>query len=173
MLEFTLRAVWKAMNNAYHATIGTETLGLMTILVFLHIILAAATLGLGDRTICDIFRPLRKIFRPDAESIIDGALEVTVAIPRAIFYYVSLYFRSYILALRVLLLLWLSLIPALLTPILLSIVTGIAYGFSSPIEQNSSVAQLVILSFYPSLAYWYWRIDGQRLFVNIRNACNC
>jgi hypothetical protein len=173
MLEYTLRSIWKAANNVYRFTLGAESIGLLTIVVLLHIVLAIATLGLGDRTVCDLLRPLRSIFRPDTNSILDGVLEVTVAIPRAIVYYVSLYFRSYILAIRVLLLLWLSGILAMLSPLVLALVMGIVFGFSSNVDQHNELGKLVVLSFYPSLAYWYWRIDGRRLAHNVRNAWNC
>jgi hypothetical protein len=173
MIEFTLRQLWSAANNAYKVTIGAESIGFMTMVVGVHIILAVATLGLGDRTVCDILKPLRKIFKPDVESLLEGTLEVAIAIPRAIVYYVSLYLRSYVLAVRVILWMWLSAVLAMLTPLVLAIAMGIVHGFSTPLQQIGLAEQIVPLSFFPSLAYWYWRFDGRRLLINLRDAWNC
>lgn len=173
MLDFTIRQVWSAINNAYRVTIGSESLGFVKIVVALHVLLAAATLGLGDRTICDILRPIRNIFKPDAESVIDGAVEVVVAVPRAIIYYGTLYVRSYILALRVLLWLWAACIVAMAVPLVLAIAMSVIYGFNTPLAQVGPVAQVVPLSFVPALAYFYWRFDGKRLVTNFRNSWNC
>lgn len=173
MLEFTLRQIWNAINNAYKATLGSESLGILTLVVGVHLLLAVATLGLGDRTVCDVLRPLRKIFKPDAESVIDGAFEVVVAVPRAIVYYAALYVRSYFLALRILFWLWAAVIVALAVPLVLAIGMGFVYGFNTPQSQVGDVSQLVPLSFAPALAYFYWRFDGKRLATNFRNAWHC
>ena len=173
MIEITIRQIWGAVNNAYRASIGTESIGLLTILVLLHFFLAIATLGLGDRTVCDILRPLRKIFRPDTESALEGIFEIIVAIPRALIYYAGLYVRSYFLAIRVLLWLWAAAIVALLVPLAASVAAGIIYGFNTPISQLGQAPQLIILSFWPALAFFYWRFDGRRVIVNIKAAFQC
>lgn len=173
MFEYTIKTLWGSINNIYKMTIGEESLGLMTLIVLLHIFLALATLSLGDRTVCDIFRPLRKIFKPDTDAILDGILEVAIAIPRAIIYYGSLYFRSYILAFRITFLLLVSAIPAMMTPLMLLIIQGLIFGFSTPVEQHMELTVLIIWSVYPSFAYWYWRIDGRRLYTNFRNSWQC
>jgi hypothetical protein len=172
-MEFTLRAIWEALNSVNSFVIYGAQLNFWFWLVALHFVLALATLGIGDRTICDIARPLKKIFEPDAESILDGALEVTIAVPRAIVYYVSLYIRSYFLALRVLILAYVSVIPALLTPIVILIISILLFGDTKVTPQNEIYFQLAILSVVPSWVYWYWRIDGKRLFSNFRRAFQC
>lgn len=173
MIEFTIRQIWDAVNNAYKTSVGTESLGLLTIIVALHLLLAVATLSLGGRTVCEMARPLRKIFKPDAQSVIEGSFEVFVAVPRAAIYYSGLYLRSYILALRILLWLWAATIVALFVPLAVSIVIVIIYGPSTPINDIGGVAYLVPLSFWPALAYFYWRFDGRRLAENFRAAWRC
>lgn len=173
MLDFTLRQIWSTLNNAHKIIIGSESIGLVTIIVLLHLLLALATLGLGDRTVCDIARPLRKIFKPDTDSLVDGVVEVTIAVPRAVVYYSVLYVRSYFLALRVLLWLWAAAITALLVPLFFSVAMGLIYGFRTPLSQIGQAALLVPLSFWPALAYFYWRFDGKRVTKNFIAAWQC
>ena len=172
-MELTLRAIWAALNSVNSFIIHGAQLNFWFWLVAIHFVLALATLGIGDRTICDIARPLKKIFKPDVESILDGAIEVTMAVPRAIVYYVWLYIRSYFLALRVLVLAYVSVIPALLTPLAILLVGVVFFGGAKETKQNEIYFQLVILSVVPSWAYWYWKIDGKRLFSNFRRSFNC
>jgi hypothetical protein len=172
-MEVTFRAIWNAFNSAHAFVVHGAQLNFWFWLVAIHFVLAVATLGLGDRTICDIARPLRKIFKPDAESLIDGAVEVVVAVPRAVIYYLSLYFRSYLLAVRVVLMACISIIPALLTPLILSLSSLLLFGNAQRTSDNDIFFQIVILSVVPSWAYWYWRIDAKRLFRNFQRAFQC
>jgi|JI8StandDraft_1071087.scaffolds.fasta_scaffold26843_2 hypothetical protein len=173
MLEFTIRQIWSVFNNAHKVIIGSDSIGIAALVVAIHLLLAVATLGLGDRTVCDIARPLRKIFKPDTDSLMDGIFEVTVAVPRAIVYYAALYIRSYVLALRVLLWLWAAAIAALFVPLAASIAMSLIYGFSTPLSQLGQVALLVPLSFWPALVYFYWRLDGKRVAKNFQAAWQC
>ncbi len=172
-MEFVLRAVWEAFNSAHKYVLHGAALNLWFWFVCLHFLLAIATLGLGDRTVCDIARPLRKIFNPDAESLIEGVLEVAVALPRAVVYYGGLYLRSYILAVRVLLLAYVCVIPALLTPLALALASLLIFGNVQVTPANEHFFELIMFSTVPSWAYWYWRLDAKRLVSNFRRAFQC
>jgi hypothetical protein len=172
-MEITLRAIWNAFNSAHSFVVHGVQLNFWFWLVAFHFVLAIATLGLGDRTICDIARPLRKIFKPDVESVLDGVLEVVVAVPRAFLYYVSLYIRSYILTLRVFFLAYISIVPALLTPIVLSLVGLLLFGNVQVTPENEIYFRIGALSVVPSWAYWYWRIDAKRLITNLWRSFKC
>ena len=172
-MDLAIRAVWDALNSIYKVSFGGGSLSFVAIFVLLHIALAIGTLGLGDQTICDVLRPLTRIFKLGTDSLVDGALEVTVAIPKAVAYYVVLYLRSYMLVLRLLFAAWISVIPALLSPLVLFVGLGFFYGFNTKAEDHPAVFQLAILSVYPSWTYWYWRVDGRRIFDNIRRALRC
>lgn len=70
MIELTIRQIWSAVNHEYKTSVGTKSLGLLTIIVALQLLLVVATLSLGGRTVCDMARPLRKIFKPDLYSFL-------------------------------------------------------------------------------------------------------
>lgn len=163
----TLQALWNALNEVHVFVVRGGQLGFWFWLVALHIGLGVATLAWGDRTIGDMLRPLRKIFSPDTEALLDGLIEVTVAIPRAVAYYLGLYFRAYLLLFRLLMGMWLALIPALVTLIALRLVSLLFFGDASTGGQSDV---LMMTAVGCAWAFWYWRFDGRRLANNIRKA---
>lgn len=172
-MEMLVRTIWKALNSIFQSSSSGAELNLLLIFVLLHILLAIATLGLGGKTVCEILRPLKRIFKPGLPSLQEGVAEVTMAIPEALLYYLSLYVRAYLLLLRLLIFIYLAIIPALLAPLGFAILLGVLYGFDANLNEHPILYSLVVLSIYPSWAYWYWRIDGRRIFVNFRAAWRC
>jgi hypothetical protein len=162
----TFQALWNALNEVHVFVVRGGQLDFWFWLVALHIGLSIATLALGDRTVGDMMRPLRKIFSPDTDALIDGVVEVTVAIPIAVLYYCGLYVRAYLLLFRLLVGMWLALIPALVTLIALLLVLLIFFGNESSVGQSEVLMVSVIGGAW---AYWYWRFDGRRLAQNMRN----
>lgn len=163
----TLQALWNALNELHVFVVRGGQLGFWFWLVLLHVGLGLATLAWGDRTVGDMMRPLRKIFSPDTDALLEGMVEVAVAIPRAVAYYGGLYVRAYLLLFRLLMGMWLALIPALLTLIVLLVVLLIFAGDQSSIGQSEALMVSVIGGAW---AYWYWRFDGRRLAENVRRA---
>lgn len=169
MIYGFLHQIWAELNSIYGATIGSQSLGVFALLVALHIVLAIATLGMGNRTVCDILRPLRSIFALGAESMAGGVVEITVAVPRAVVYCFGLYFRAYFLAARLLLWLWVAAIAALLAPLVLTIGLLLVHGVHAP----EFDAEWVVLSFWPAHAFFYWHFDGRRMANNLYRAWHC
>lgn len=160
----TFQALWNALNEIHVFVVQGGQLGFWFWLVALHIGLGVATLALGDRSIGDMLRPLRKIFSPDKDALLDGAIEVAVAIPRAVVYYLGLYLRSYVLLCRVVMGMCIALIPALFTLLALLIVSLVVFGNNSSIGQSD---ELILTVVGCAWAYWYWQLDGRQLAQNI------
>lgn len=171
-MKSSFNFLWEVLNNSYGVVIGAESLSLLTILVICHIFLAIITLCLGDRTICDILRPLRKIFQPDAESLCDGVIGFFVAIPNAICYYVKLYIKVWVLALRISFVMLLAMLASVFFLMLLLIIFNLVLG-EEAVMQSSALAQFTLYFHYICTAYCFWRIDGRQLATNFRNAWRC
>lgn len=169
-MELTLRAIWNAFNSVHSFVIHGAQLNFWFWLVALHAALALATLALGDKTVGDMLKPLRRIYSPDKEALLDGALDVVVAIPRAVLYYLALYVRAYFLLLRLAVFMYLAFIPALLTTMVLLIVGRLVFGGGSFTPESAAFNNAAMASIYISWAYWYWRLDGRRLADNVQRA---
>ena len=102
-MEMLVRTIWKSLNSVFQGSSSGAELNFLLVFILLHILLAIATLGLGGKTVCEILRPLKRIFKPELPSLQEGIAEVTMAIPEALMYYLSLYVRAYLLLLRLLL----------------------------------------------------------------------
>lgn len=168
-----LRNLWDVFNTAHQWVVGGTAVSFMAGLVLLHILLGIATLGLGDRTVCELLRPIRRIFKPEVASIAEGTLDVAIALPRAMLYYGGLYLRAYLLALRICFLLLVALVPALLVTLGLMFVAGAVVGFATPMDRYPGLSDLIYLSTLAGWGYFYWRIDGRRLVYNIRRSFGC
>lgn len=172
-MDRVFQVLWGMLNDAFVFTFTGPSIQPLLWFGILHVILAMATLGHGDRTLCDILKPILRIFNPDKEALLSGSIEVVVGIPRAIVYYGSLYIRAYLLAIRVLLFAWIAAILGLLAPLVSSIFLGLIYGFGSKAADHDASYQLAILTFYPASCYCYWRLDGRRLLANFKRAIQC
>ncbi len=171
-MKSSINFIWEAVNNSYSVVLGAESLNMVTILVVLHIFLAILTLCLGNQTVCDIFRPLRKIFQPDAESLLEGVGEIVVAVPNAIIYYGKLYISAYILALRVAIVVFLSLLGGAVVLLVVLAILSATMG-EEYLNQPSDFAEWLYYAHYFVVAYCFWCIDGKRLAHNFINAWRC
>ena len=83
-MEMLVRTIWKSLNSVFQGSSSGAELNFLLVFILLHILLAIATLGLGGKTVCEILRPLKRIFKPELPSLQEGIAEVTMAIPEAL-----------------------------------------------------------------------------------------
>jgi hypothetical protein len=167
-----LRWGWQQFNSANQIVFGAGEYGILFAIIVFHLLLAIATLGLGDKTICEILRPFKQIFSIDKDSLLEGALDIGLAVPRAAIYFLGLYFRAYILIVRLVLGTYLALLASVLTVMLLMLVFLLLFGESGQTITPTQNQFGVLLS-YAIGAYWYWRIDGKRICGNLYQSWQC
>lgn len=138
-------------------------------LVCWHILLAVATLGAGGQTICGILAPLKKILSISADSLVDGVLDITLFVPRAVIYAAVVYFRAYVLAARIVLVMLMILVVISFPILALEFLLEKILHLENYKYVNSSLIFLFSLSF----GWLYWREDGRSIFLNFKNSLNC